>query len=249
MIILRSSREIEIMREACKIAAETLSILQAVAKPGMSTLDLDKIAEKYIRSCNAIPSCIGYGGFPATICASVNEEVVHGIPNRRRLKDGDIISIDLVVGKNGYHGDTAITLPIGQVKPEVLQLLKVTEECLFKGIEQAVTGNHIGDISHAVQTHAESYGYGVVRDYVGHGIGTEMHAAPEVPNYGMPGHGPLLEPGMILAIEPMINMGTEKVRTLDDNWTVITRDRKPSAHFEHTVAITEHGPEILTLRA
>lgn len=248
MITLRSEREIEYIREASRIVADTLKLIQAVAKPGVTTLELDETAENYIRSCDAFPSCKGYYGFPATICASVNEAVVHGIPNRRKLKDGDIVSIDLVANKHGYHGDSTITLPIGHVQATTLQLLTITEECLFKGIEQAQVGNHISDISHAIQLHAESHGYGVVRDYVGHGIGSEMHEEPEIPNYGLPGHGPLLEPGMVLAIEPMINLGTEKVRTLENGWTVITRDKKPSAHFEHTIVITEQGPEILTLR-
>ncbi len=249
MIILRSKKEIECLREAGRITADTLSLMEELAKPGITTGELDRRAEEYLRSRGAFPSCKGYYGYPATICASVNEEVVHGIPGSRKLKDGDIISIDLVVNKNGYHGDSTITLPIGHVDEPVLQLLKVTEESLYKGIEQAVAGNHLGDISHAVQQHAESYGYGVVRDYVGHGIGTDMHEEPEVPNYGPAGHGLLLEPGLVLAIEPMINMGTEKVRTLKNGWTVVTRDKKPSAHFEHTVAVTDNGPEILTLRS
>ena len=249
MIILRSKKEIECLREAGRITADTLSLMEELAKPGITTGELDRRAEEYLRSRGAFPSCKGYYGYPATICASVNEEVVHGIPGSRKLKDGDIISIDLVVNKNGYHGDSTITLPIGHVDEPVLQLLKVTEESLYKGIEQAVAGNHLGDISHAVQQHAESYGYGVGRDYVGHGIGRDMHEEPEVPNYGPAGHGLLLEPGLVLAIEPMINMGTEKVRTLKNGWTVVTRDKKPSAHFEHTVAVTDNGPEILTLRS
>jgi len=250
MIILRSKHEIECMREAGRITADALTMVRDIAQPGVSTGELDQKVEEYIRSRGAFPSCKGYYGFPATICASINEEVVHGIPNfRRKLKDGDIISIDLVVNKNGYHGDSTITVPIGDVDESVLELLRVTEESLYKGIEQAISGNHLGDISHAVQEYAESFGYGVVRDYVGHGIGTDMHEEPEVPNYGPAGHGILLEPGLVLAIEPMVNMGTEKTRTLRNGWTVITRDHKPSAHFEHTVAITENGPEILTLRS
>lgn len=247
MIILKSKREIEYIREAGRITANALQLMKKLAQPGITTGELDQRCEEYIRSCGAFPSCKGYYGFPATICASVNEEVVHGIPGHRKLKDGDIISIDLVVNKNGYHGDSTVTIPVGHVRPATLKLLKVTEESLYKGIEQAVAGNHLGDICHAVQSYAESFGYGVVRDYVGHGIGTDMHEDPEVPNYGMAGHGELLEPGMVLAIEPMINMGTEKVRQLKNGWTVVTRDGKPAAHFEHTVAITENGPEILTL--
>lgn len=247
MVILKSKREIEYIREAGKITAHALLLMKKLAKPGVTTGELDRRCEEYIRSCGAFPSCKGYYGFPATICASVNEEVVHGIPGHRKLRDGDIISVDLVVNKNGYHGDATLTIPVGYVDPKVMQLVTVTEECLQKGIEQAVTGNHLGDIGHAVQAYAESFGYGVVRDYVGHGIGTDMHEDPEVPNYGIPGHGDLLEEGLVIAIEPMITMGSEKVRQLKNGWTVVTRDKKPAAHFEHTVAITENGPEILTL--
>jgi methionyl aminopeptidase len=250
MIILKSKREIEYIREAGKITADALALMRELAVPGITTGELDERCEAYIRSRGAFPSCKGYYGYPATICASVNDEVVHGIPSfKRKLKDGDIISIDLVVNKDGYHGDSTVTLPIGDVDKATLQLLKVTEECLYKAIDQAVAGNHMGDIGHAVQEYAESFGYGVVRDYVGHGIGSDMHEEPEVPNYGLAGHGELLEPGLVLAIEPMINMGTEKVHTLKNGWTVVTRDKKPSAHFEHTIAITENGPEILTLRS
>lgn len=249
MIILKSPHEIEYIRQASKLTADALTHLIAVVKPGMTTLELDTIAEEYIRSRGGVPSCKGYYGYPATICASVNEEVVHGIPSSsRKLKNGDIISIDLVSSVNGYHGDSAVTIPVGKIKPAVHKLLKVTEECLFKGIEQAVVGNRIGDISHAIQTHAEKHGYGVVRDFVGHGLGREMHEDPQVPNYGQPGHGPLLKPGMVICIEPMINMGSAGVRVLGDDWTAVTVDKKPSAHFEHTVVITEDGPEILTMR-
>ncbi len=248
MIILKSPHEIEYIRQACRLTADTLTKLIAVAEPGITTLELDTIAEEYIRSQGGIPSCKGYYGYPATICASINEEVVHGIPNQRKLKVGDVLSIDLVSSINGYHGDSAVTVPIGKVKKDVKQLLKVTEESLFKGIEQVVVGHRIGDISHAVQQYAESFGYGVVRDFVGHGLGREMHEDPQIPNYGLAGHGPLLKPGMVLCIEPMINMGTHKVRVLEDDWTAITTDKKPSAHFEHTVVVTENGPEILTMR-
>ena len=250
MIMLKSKREIELIRAAGKITADALDLMREIAKPGISTGELDQRCEEYIRSQGALPSCKGYYGYPATICASINDEVVHGIPDfKRKLKDGDIISIDLVVNKDGYHGDSTVTLPIGDVDKATLQLLKVTEECLYKAIDQAVAGKHLGDIGHAVQEYAESFGYGVVRDYVGHGIGSDMHEDPEVPNYGIAGHGELLEPGLVLAIEPMINMGTEKVHQLKNGWTVVTRDKKPSAHFEHTVAVTENGPDILTLRS
>lgn len=249
MIILKSEHEIEYIRQACKLTAETLQQLIAVAKPGVSTLELDQFAEEYIRSHGGEPSCKGYYGYPATICASINDEVVHGIPNaHRKLKNGDIISIDLVSSVNGYHGDSCVTIPIGKVKPQVMKLLKVTEESLFKGIEQAVVGNRVGDISHAVQTYCEKFGFGVVRDFVGHGLGREMHEDPQIPNYGPAGHGPLLKPGMVLCIEPMITMGTYEVQVLGDDWTAVTRDGKPATHFEHTVVVTENGPEILTMR-
>lgn len=249
MIILKSQHEIEYIRQACKLTADTLAELIALAKPGVTTLELDQFAEEYIRSHGGEPSCKGYYGYPATICASINDEVVHGIPNaHRKLKNGDVISIDLVSSVNGYHGDSCVTIPIGKVKPQVMKLLKVTEESLFKGIEQAVVGNRVGDISHAVQTYCEKFGFGVVRDFVGHGLGREMHEDPQIPNYGPAGHGPLLKPGMVLCIEPMITMGTYEVHVLDDDWTAVTRDGKPAAHFEHTVVVTENGPEILTMR-
>ena len=249
MIILKSPHEIECIRKASQLTADTLTMLADMVKPGVTTLELDTIAEEYIRSHGGIPSCKGYYGFPATICASINDEVVHGIPSaKRKLKNGDVLSIDLVSAVDGYHGDSAVTVPIGHVKPDVMKLLKVTEESLFKGIEQAVVGNRIGDISNAVQTYAEKYGYGVVRDFVGHGLGREMHEDPQIPNFGMAGQGPLLKPGMVLCIEPMINMGTYKVRVLGDDWTAVTLDGKQAAHFEHTVVVTENGPEILTMR-
>lgn len=249
MIILKSSHEIEYIRQASQLTAQTLTELIKVVKPGVTTLELDQFAEEYIRSHGGIPSCKGYYGYPATICASINDEVVHGIPSaKRKLKHGDVISIDLVSSVNGYHGDSAITVPVGKVKPAVHKLLKVTEECLFKGIEQAVVGNRIGDISHAVQEYAEKHGYGVVRDFVGHGLGRDMHEDPQVPNYGQPGQGPLLKPGMVICIEPMITMGTYNVRVLGDDWTTVTTDGMPAAHFEHTVVITEDGPDILTMR-
>lgn len=250
MIILKSPTEIECIRRASALTAKTLEVLIEAAKPGVTTLELDTLAEEYIRSHGGTPSCKGYYGYPATICASVNDVVVHGIPSaKQKLKHGDVISIDLVSCVDGYHGDSCVTIPIGHVKPDVHKLLKVTEESLFKGIEQVVVGNRIGDISHAVQTYAEKYGYGVVRDFVGHGIGRDMHEDPQIPNYGMAGHGPLLKPGMVICIEPMITMGTYKVRVLGDDWTTVTLDGKPAAHFEHTVVVTENGPEILTMRS
>ena len=249
MIILKSQSEIDCIREASRLTAETLEMLIAEVKPGVMTIELDSMADEFIRSRGGVPGTKGYHGYPASICASVNEEVVHGIPGKRRLKSGDIISLDLVVRMNGFFGDSAVTVPVGQIKPEIRELLKVTEDSLFEGIGMAVAGNRLGDISNAVQVCAESHGYGVVRDFVGHGIGRDMHEDPQIPNFGLPGHGPLLKPGMVLCIEPMINMGTPRVRVLEDDWTAVTTDRKPSAHFEHTVVVTENGPEILTARS
>lgn len=246
MIILKSDRELAYLRDAGKIVAETLVEIKKAVKPDVTTLELDEIAEKYIRSKGAKPAFKGYHGFPASICSSVNEEVVHGIPGLRKLKNGDNVSIDIGAVINGFNGDAAITVPVGEVDAKMQQLLKVTEQSLYKGIEQAIAGNRLSDISHAIQSYSESNGYGVVRDYVGHGIGRSMHEDPQVPNYGIPGRGPKLKAGMTLAIEPMINMGTYEVKTLDDGWTVVTEDGKPSAHFEHTIAITDGGPEILT---
>ena len=221
MIVLKSQQEIAYMREAGRIVAETLELIRQAVKPDVTTQELDRIADEYIRERGAIPAFKGYNGFPGSICASVNEEVVHGIPGPRKLKNGDIISVDIGTLINGFYGDAAMTFPVGEVAPEVAQLLKVTEESLYKGIAQAVADQRLYDISHAVQIHAEEFGYGVVRDYVGHGIGRKMHEDPQIPNYGAPGRGPRLKPGMTLAIEPMINMGTYEVKTLRDNWTVI----------------------------
>lgn len=246
MIILKSQRELNYLRDAGRIVAETLEEVKKAAKPDVTTLDLDRIAEDYIRSKGAKPAFKGYHGFPGSICASVNEEVVHGIPGLKRLKDGDNVSIDIGAFINGYCGDAAITVAIGEVDAEVEKLIEVTEQSLYKGIEQAIVGNRLGDISHSIQSYAEGHGFGVVRDFVGHGIGRNMHEDPQVPNYGLPGRGPRLKAGMTLAIEPMINAGTHEVKTLSDNWTVVTADGKRSAHFEHTIAITPDGPEILT---
>ncbi|BBB91381.1 MAG TPA: type I methionyl aminopeptidase [Methylomusa anaerophila] len=246
MIILKSQREISYLREAGKIVAETLNEVKKAVKPEITTQELDRIAEQYIKSRGGIPAFKGYHGFPGNICTSVNEEVVHGIPGVKKLKSGDNVSIDIGAIINGYCGDAAITVPVGEVDTEVQKLIEVTEQALHKGIEKAVAGNRLGDISHSIQLYAEEHGYGVVRDYVGHGIGRNMHEDPQVPNYGPPGHGPRLKSGMTLAIEPMINLGTHEVKTLSDNWTVVTVDKKRSAHFEHTIAITADGPEILT---
>lgn len=234
------------MRDAGRIVAETHVEVKKAVKPGVTTLELDRIAEEYIKSRGAIPAFKGYHGFSGNICSSINEEVVHGIPGLKKLKTGDNISIDIGAVINGYNGDAAITVPVGEVNAEVQQLLDVTEESLYKGIEQAIIGNRLSDISHAIQTHVEQYGFGVVRDYVGHGIGRNMHEDPQIPNFGNPGRGPRLKAGMTLAIEPMVNLGTYEVKTLDDGWTVVTLDGKRSAHFEHTIAITDGKPEILT---
>jgi methionyl aminopeptidase len=239
MIICKTERELEIMREAGKIVALTHQALKEHIQPGISTKVLDEIAEKLIRTHGATPSFKGYNGFTGSICASVNEELVHGIPGKRVLKDGDVISVDIGAYYNGYHGDSAWTYAVGAISEKDQELLEVTEASLFKGLEFAKPGNRLSDISHAIQSYVEPLGYSVVREYVGHGVGQDLH-------YGPPGKGPRLKPGMVLAIEPMINAGTRYVRTLSDNWTVVTVDGKNCAHFEHTIAITESGYEILT---
>ncbi len=246
MIILKSKAELEVMREAGRIVALTHQELAKAIKPGVTTKQLDEIAETFIRSMGAVPSFKGYGGFPGSICASVNEELVHGIPGKRALQEGDIISIDIGAQFQGYHGDSAWTYPVGKISAENEKLLRVTEESLFKGLEKAVPGGRLSDISHAIQVHAEAAYFTLVREYVGHGIGQNLHEDPQVPNYGPPDRGPRLKPGMVLAIEPMVNAGERYVRTLEDNWTVVTLDRKTCAHFEHTIAITEDGYEIFT---
>ncbi|WP_409176628.1 type I methionyl aminopeptidase [Brevibacillus fortis] len=246
MIILKSKAELEVMREAGRIVALTHQELAKAIKPGVTTKQLDEIAETFIRSMGAIPSFKGYGGFPGSICASVNEELVHGIPGERALQEGDIISIDIGAQFQGYHGDSAWTYPVGMISTENQKLLRVTEESLYKGLEKAFPGGRLSDISHAIQVHAEAAGFTLVREYVGHGIGQNLHEDPQVPNYGPPDRGPRLKPGMVLAIEPMVNAGERYVRTLEDNWTVVTVDRKTCAHFEHTIAITEDGYEIFT---
>lgn len=246
MIVGKSKTELDMMREAGRIVALAHQELAKAIRPGITTKELDRIAEEIIRKYGAVPSFKGYHGYPASICTSVNEELVHGIPGSRILKEGDIISIDIGACIHGYHGDSAWTYPVGTISDEAARLLRVTEESLFKGIEQAREGNRLSDIGHAVQTHVEAAGFFVVRDYVGHGIGRQMHEDPQIPNYGPPGRGPRLKVGMTLAIEPMVNVGTYHCKTLADNWTVVTADGSLAAHFEHTVAITENGPEILT---
>ncbi|KAB7704630.1 type I methionyl aminopeptidase [Bacillus aerolatus] len=246
MIICKTPREIEIMKEAGRIVALAHKELQQFISPGISTKKLDEIAEKFIRQHNAIPSFKGYNGFRGSICTSVNEELVHGIPGDRVLKEGDIISLDIGANYRGYHGDSAWTYPVGTITSETQKLLEVTEESLFTGLEEAKPGERLSNISHAIQTYVESYGFSIVREYVGHGIGQNLHEDPQIPHYGPPGKGPKLKPGMVLAIEPMVNAGNRYVKTLEDNWTVVTQDGKMCAHFEHTIAITETGFEILT---
>ncbi len=247
MIILKSRREIDIMREANQIVAETHALLSENIKPGISTAELDRIADEFIRSKGAVPSFKGYQGFPASVCISINEEVVHGIPaDHRHLEDGDIVSIDIGTFYEGFNGDAARTHAVGSISDNASKLLKVTEESLLKGIEKAVIGNRLFDISHAVQEFVEENGFSVVRDYVGHGIGRDMHEDPQIPNFGPAGKGPKLKNGMTLAIEPMVNIGGYEVETMEDDWTVVTKDRSLSAHFEHTIAITKDGVEILS---
>ncbi|WP_139492775.1 type I methionyl aminopeptidase [Brevibacillus dissolubilis] len=246
MIILKSKAELEIMREAGRIVALTHEELAKHVKPGVTTKELDEVAETFIRSKGAIPSFKGYGGFSGSVCASVNEELVHGIPGKRTLQDGDIISLDIGAQFQGYHGDSAWTYAVGKISEEDQRLMKVTEESLYKGLEKAIPGGRLSDISHEIQVYTEAHGFTIVREYVGHGIGKSLHEDPQIPNYGPPGRGPRLKPGMVLAIEPMVNAGERYVRTLEDNWTVVTVDGKKCAHYEHTIAITEDGYEILT---
>ena len=248
MIILKSRDEIEKMRAAGQIVVLALTELAKTVAPGVTTAELDRLAEDVLRSHGAVPSFLGYKGYPSATCISINFEVVHGIPGARELEEGDIVGVDLGAIVSGYHGDSAITIPVGKVSAEAERLIKVTREALYAGIRMARVGNRLGDISHAIQKHAEKNGYSVIRDLVGHGIGREMHEEPQVPNFGPPGRGPLLEEGMTLAIEPMVSAGGHHVETLADGWTAVTRDRKLSAHFEHTVAVRTEGPDVLTLR-
>ncbi|MDF1580438.1 MAG: type I methionyl aminopeptidase [Desulfuromonadales bacterium] len=247
MITLKSRAEIKKMRSAGKIVAEILALLKERVAPGITSLELDGLAEAECKKYRARPAFKGYGGFPYCICASPNEKVVHGFPNSSPLDDGDFISIDFGVIYNGYYGDAALTIPVGTMSAEKQHLMDVTESSLRAAIEKAVVGNRISDISHAVQSTVEYEGYSVVREFVGHGIGKRLHEAPQIPNFGLPGQGPRLKAGMTLAIEPMINAGGPEIRILSDGWTAVTQDSRPSAHFEHTVAVTEDGPEILTV--
>jgi methionyl aminopeptidase len=246
MIIIKSPREIEQLKRSNAIVAEVFKKLRGMIAPGITTQELDQVAEEYILSKGGRPAFKGYRGFPATLCISINEEVVHGIPSQRRLKEGDIISLDVGVNLMGYFGDSAITLPVGEVDPEGTRLLEVTEKALTIGIEKAKIGNRLFDISYAIQRWVESHGFSVVRDFVGHGIGKDLHEEPQIPNFGSPHQGPRLEKGMVFALEPMVNEGTYEVRVLSDGWTVVTADGKRSAHFEHSIVITDGGAEILS---
>jgi methionyl aminopeptidase len=246
MIIGKSKKEIEKMRAAGKLVGQVLGHLKSIVEPGITTLEVDRVAEKMIRDAGALPTFKGYNGFPYSICASVNEQVVHGFPSTYKLKEGDIFSIDCGATLGGFVGDTATTVPVGKVDEERLKLIRITEESLELAILQCQPGNHLGDIGWAVQQHAESHGYSIVRDYVGHGIGRRMHEDPQIPNYGKPGLGTKIKAGYVFAVEPMVNAGTHFTKVLADGWTVVTMDGKPSAHVEHTIAITEDGPEVLT---
>ncbi|MBI2427990.1 MAG: type I methionyl aminopeptidase [Ignavibacteriales bacterium] len=251
-ILIKSEQEIGLMRESCQIVADVIKLVSTQIKPGVTTQELDALAEDYIKSCGGVPAFKGYGfeegnPFPGTLCVSVDSEVVHGIPGKRVLREGEIVSIDVGVKKNGFYGDGAFTFAVGGVSDEKKRLMKVTKESLDKAVEQAVAGNRIGDIAHAVQSHVEGAGYAVVRDLVGHAVGRELHEDPQVPNYGKPNKGTVLKEGMTLAIEPMVNMGTYEVRTAADRWTIITKDGMPSAHFEYTVVVRKDKAEILTV--
>ena len=248
MISIKSGEEIELLRIAGEITGSTHNYLKPYIKPGITTLELDKLAEEYILSRGATPSFKGYDGFPGTVCASINNEVVHGIPGARTLKEGDIITLDIGACWKGYHGDSAWTYAVGEISDKKKYLLEHTEKSLFKGLDAIHDGCHVGDIGYAVSKYANEHGLGVVRELVGHGVGTDVHEEPDVPNYGARGTGPVLKEGMVIAIEPMLNLGSRKVYILEDGWTIITADGKPSAHFEHTVLVTKDGYEILTRR-
>ncbi len=247
MIVLKTGRELAIMREACRISAGALKVIGQAVEPGVTTGELDRLAEKYILSQGGVPNFKNYNGYPATACISINDGVIHGIPtDKRKIKAGDIVSVDLGAMFEGYHGDNAATFAVGDISPEAKRLIDTTEASLYEGIKAARVGGRIGDIGHAIQSYVESRGFSVVRDFVGHGIGTQLHEAPEVPNFGTPGRGIRLLPGMTIAIEPMINFGKPDVKVLPDGWTVLTKDGSLSAHFEHTVVLTADGPQIMT---
>jgi len=246
MISIKNSRELLAMKEACRISAQALQLAGSMVQPGVTTGEIDRAIRKFIEKQGAKPNFLGYGGFPASACISVNEEVIHGIPGTRVIREGDIVSVDVGAYYNGFNGDNAATFAAGAISPEAQGLLDATRDSLYEGIKAALAGNRVGDIGAAVQRYVEARGYSVVRQFVGHGVGTNLHEDPNVPNFGTPGRGPRLLPGMTIAIEPMINLGTHEVRTLNDRWTVVTADGRLSAHFEHTIAITADGPVILT---
>ena len=248
MITIKSEREIELMREAGKMVSMTHQYLKNFIKPGITTKELDRLAEEYIRKMGGVPTCKGYEGFPATLCTSVNDTVVHGIPDNYKLKDGDIITIDMVIGYKGYQGGAAWTYAVGNISDDKKYLMEHTEKALYEGVKQVKPGNHIGDISAAVESYANKHNLGVVKELCGHGIGREMHEDPEVPNYGTAGTGPKLREGMVICIEPMLNLGTADIYILDDDWTIKTDDGMPAAHYEHTILVTKDGYEILTPR-
>ena len=248
MIILKSQEEIEKIAESCRIVADTIEAIRFMVTPGLTTRDVESFADTRIRELGGVPAFKGYRGYPASICTSVNDEVIHGIPSKRFLQEGDILSIDLGVYKDGFYGDGAVTIPVGKIVPALERLLRVTEESLYIGIMNAIVGNRVSDISYAIQKHVESNGFSVVKAFVGHGIGRELHEDPQIPNFGPPGRGPRLREGMTLAIEPMVNLGSHEVFVLKDGWTAVTADGKPSAHFEHTVLVTSEEPRILTKR-
>lgn len=248
MVVIKTARELSKMKDACRISAEALRVAGEAIKPGVTTYEIDTLVRKYIEKQGATPSFLGYGGFPASACISVNNVVIHGIPSKKHvLKEGDIVSVDVGAYYEGFHGDNAYTFPCGKISANAQALLDATKESLYEGIKMALAGNRIGDIGNAIQQYVEARSYSVVRDFVGHGVGAKLHEDPSVPNYGTPGRGVRLLPGMTIAIEPMVNEGTFEVRVLDDEWTTVTKDGKLSAHFEHTVAITPDGPKILTL--
>ncbi len=246
MILLKSPQELAVMRRACQVAAMALASVVDAVRPGTTTRELDRIAEDRIRALGGVPSFLGYRGYPASLCVSVNDEVVHGIPGRRRLQDGEIVSLDLGAIVEGFHGDLAVTVPVGEISGDLQPLLQVTAASLEEGIRQVRPGGHLGDVSAAIQRHVERAGFSVVREFAGHGVGRRLHEEPQVPNFGRPGSGVELRPGMTLAIEPMVNAGAAEVTVDPDGWTVRTKDHKPSAHFEHTVAVTDTGADVLT---
>jgi len=246
MFQLKTDEEVELLRQSNLLVSATLAAIASLMKPGVSTLEIDRIAEEFIHDHGGVPGFKGYQGYPATLCVSVNDEVVHGIPSRRVLNDGDIVSVDCGVFMNGFHGDSAFTFTVGLVKPEVLKLVRVTKECLKLGIAQAITGKRIGDIGNAIQKHAEINGFSVVREMVGHGVGRHLHEPPEVPNYGKPGTGEVLQNGLTIAIEPMINLGKRHIHQDPDGWTIRTADSKPSAHFEHSIVVKDQRADVLS---